>query len=329
MRRLLLLLGAIVLLAALALPEFVYPVRVTFKFDYDGHHYDLNYLTLMRIGLCHHEESFSCWEPGRDRLVVPLADGSQVILRPEWPFAGQKFQSGKEYASQGRWMWLNKPKEPTQIVYADGAAKLSPDRSDRPPFTWIVVNATIERISELSLIQALSADGQPDGSVDVLNSQLFGVRRADTGYLFGGIEVIPLQGEGLVHIKKLAEWVDLPDGCRIHARRVVHELPPNTELVSEPSQRRMLLRHDGLWSDDGAPRVGEVFVVYPAGRPQPSGGVPFYVRSVLQEVKSLEFEGRKCTGIRLPADSFGAFVDWGDGRIVSFGPSLGFVVLRD
>ena len=185
-------------------------------------------------------------------------------------------------------------------------------------------------MSELALIQGLLADRQSDATADVLSSQVFGVRPANAGHLFGGVQVAPVQGDRLADILKLTEWMDLSGGCRVLPRRIGIKLSADTGVVAERTKIRLLLRHDDLWSDNDAARTGEAFVLYPIGKPQPSGGgIPYYVRSVLQEVHAFEFNGKRCVGIDLPTGSYGAYVDLGDGAVVGLYPSLGFVVLRD
>ena len=330
MRRTLLAVGVIILALVLVLPQCIYPVRVTFKFEKDNHPFEISYLTSMRIGFCDLDQCIIRWNPGRARFATPLPDGSLLISGAEWPFAWQQIRFGVKYPSQGRWMWMNRQKAPTQIVYADGAARLSPDHIGRPPFPWMVVSATIERVSEFSLIQAVVADGQPDQSADIVSSSAFGIHLADTGHLFGGIEAGPVEGDHLQDLLKLPEWTNLADGCRVLPRRMGIKLSADRGMVIKKGMRRVLLHHDDLWTDRDAVHPGEAFISYSAGKPMPFGNVIlFYVRSVLREVHGLEFNGGKCTGIDLPADSYGAYVDFGDGAVVTLVPSLGFVVLRD
>lgn len=307
----------------LATPELIYPIRVTFNFDYKGMPHQVSYTTLMRKGLCDLKMCIFRWNPGRDKFATLLPDGSLLILKPLWPLPWEEFESGRIYPLGAKWLWVNRRVAPTQIVTGDGALQLA---SDHPLFTWMSANVTIERLNELHSFYAITSDNEPDDSARLLYSSTFGGSFTSTGRLFAGVEAAPLQGAGLANVRSLAEWISLANGCRVLPWRAGSKLYP--EVGRELVTNRVLLHDDDLWSYDGGPRPGEAYAMYPSGNAEASD-MPQLYRSALHEVHELEFDDKKCTGIELPLDCYEAYVDLGDGRIVGLFPSPGFVVLRD
>jgi hypothetical protein len=120
-------------------------------------------------------------------------------------------------------------------------------------------------------------------------------------------------------------------GCRILVRSPDDAKLNLNGIVSDYLKRRVLLRHDDLWSADGAPTPSEVTVRYSAGslRLQPTGSVPDLVRPILQKLQRLEFNGKECRGIKLPNDSYGAYIDLDGIGMIVVGPSLSWMVLGE
>jgi len=313
-------------------PQLIYPVRIEFSFDYNGRHYDPSFLTVMRIRICGFEEcAWFAWNHGRDKVSLPLPDGSLLVLRPDWPWSSFNFRSGVKYSPPVGWAWLNNRLAPTQIVSGGSASRLSPDRLTPLPFPRFAVSATMERASWLSLQAAIAADRRPDDVDRILGSSDFGGPWNVEGQFFAGIEVQPLQGDGLSNLRQASGWIDLEGGCRILVRSPGDaKLNPNG-IVSDYLKRRVLLRHDDLWSADGAPAPSEVTVRYSAGslRLQPTGRVPDLVRPILQKLQRLEFNGKECRGIKLPNDSYGAYIDLDGIGMIVVGPSLSWMVLGE
>ena len=94
MKRLVIMSVVVMLLTACDTTLSLYPVRVSFHFNYDGKPVETSYLTVIREKLNNPELSLLRYTHGRDRVSFKLPDGSLVLLRPEWPYEWQDFEKG-------------------------------------------------------------------------------------------------------------------------------------------------------------------------------------------------------------------------------------------
>src|SRR5262245_13031024 len=341
--------------------DLIYPAKATLSFYYQGRHYEASFVTLMTARLC--EFTFCRYVPGRKTTSVPLADGSLLIVMPEWPYPWEDgfLRRGGTYSSRARWMWLNHALSPTEIVSGHGKSRLSTERSGQAPFPWLLVEAKVERIgsqviSELlcylrpayfgfcetppmlsALIEAVVADRRSDKADRIVANDWYFRRdpRVPTGQLFAGIELAPMRPEGLMGIKESSDWVSLDGGCRMLFRTLRRGLTADKGVTrGEITQTRVLRRQGDLWTTDAGPHPGEAAVMYPVGALasidlRPAGTTLSFTRRILEELHNIDRDGKICKIADWPSDSFGAYFDFGDDKIMGLFPSLTWVVVRE
>ncbi len=234
------------------------------------------------------------WNPARDKFSAWLSDGSVLVLKPEWPFQWQNFQTGVVYHSRARWLWMNSPGYPAEMVYADGASRQLPRSVASPSFVWTDATATIQRLGVASYYQAAVEDRTTDDVIALLASSDLGPRSWGTGRLYAGIEASPLSGAGLDAIEKLGDWVRLDGGCRLSIRKLGSHLPADNGLVRQFTDSRILVRQGGFWSVDDGPRPSKMTIQYPTGNPEPNAheNIQAYVRLILQQLHTIHSKGR-------------------------------------
>lgn len=290
------------------------------------------------MGLC---APFRCrikWTPGRYWKALSMQDDSVFILMPQWPFDWETFPTGFTYRSRGRWMWFDHP-SPSEIVMGDGASELTRTQAETAPFPWIRLTATIERVSELYLPEAVLEDFRPDVGDKIISANGWGGPLAASGRLFAGIEFAPLRVEGLpddsgtAAIRNFAEWQTLDGGCRITVGEPRKPLGPKG-TIRDHVREHLLLRDDNGWTAENGPHPSQAFVMYPAGKPgRPTGNSGFavteYASAVMQTLHTFRIGQRICSGIKIPEGSTSAFIDSGDSEVFGLWPSLGFVLLRN
>jgi hypothetical protein len=242
----------------------IYPVKVSFSFDYKGQHVETSYLTAVRAGLGNFiEVSLIRWMHERDKASVILPDGSLIILRPEWPYEWREFTSGEKNVSRGRWLWLDSPETPRQIVYGDGATHRSSRRLSPPQFTWLEITATIERVSERFLPQALWSDRSRDVADKLQVSPMGGLLNY-SGTLFADVGVIPIidsaGGTKIEELKSAPDWLGGSGDCRVKPIRQT-DIRSLDGLVARNREQGLLFT-DGIWSANGGPYPGEPVVMY-------------------------------------------------------------------
>ena len=324
------LLSVLMIAVAVALSQVIYPIRVTFEYTYNGRRFETSYLTLMRMSLRVSKVSIVSWGPSRDKMSTLLPDGSVLMLKADWPFEWQYLQNGQAYHSRARWMWLNSSEYPAEIVYADGASRLSPQDATTTPFVWTDATSSIERLGETYLLQAAVEDRTADDAIALLASSDLGPRPWEIGRLYAGIEAAPLQNERLDEFRKLDGWISLSGGCRLFVQKIGPKGPAADGLVRRFDLNRILVRHADVWSDDGGPHANEAAIMYPAGKPQldAEGNIQSHVRPVLQQLHAVEYQNKRCSGIELPSDSNAAYLEFADGSILGIYPSLKYAVLK-
>lgn len=344
MKRLMLAVSAVSLLALLAVslfavfaqPSFTYPVRVTFHFIYRGRPFETSYLTIVRKGLGNPEISWVRYAHSRDRTSFKLPDGSLVLLRPEWPWESQGFDLGKKYMLAARWFWQDSVHQPKQIVYGDSATKHLAPRSVPAPFTWLDVTATIERLDQTYLSEALQADTVHDDDDKIEFSSMLGGAWNFQGTLFTSLVIVPLGGVDLTEIKQLKGspgWIAASNHCRF---RPMQPADAGKLLrLTNWTDRIGMLRDETGWSPDGGPHPGEPSVLYSTERKvtaqtNSNGFSALPSRSfAIDMVQAVKWSGTVCSGIEPPDGSQNLLLQFGDGTLALIVPSDILAVLSD
>lgn len=316
-------------------PWLNYPVAVNFDFAYRGQAYHVSYVTLMRMRLC--RDFFECivkWLPGRSVESVVLRDGSLVVLIPPLPWLWKKdFDTVRGRAA---WIWLDKPSAPTEIVLGNRLEKPSKSQSD--PFPTLIVDTTIERVSQFYRVKAFISDLSSDNADPILASSIFKVFNFNRdGRLFAEIEATPVVFEGS-WIRHSSDWVDIDGGCRILFSTPQNVNEVNKGTVADWQQTRSLLRslskEGDIWSfdEEPGPDRGKPRVTYDTGtNAHVAGGVPIpdLVRPALDQVHNIKHDGKICRIPDWPRGSFNAVVDFGDDQIFFVNTSLSWVIIRE
>lgn len=320
-------------------PSWIYPICVTFTFDYGGKRFETSYLTTVRKEL---GEGFAYgnlfqYVHRRDRTSFQLPDGSLLILAPEWPpFVSQGFDPGKKYISRGRWFWLDDAGAPQQIIYGDGATRPRDPGAGIPRFPWIAVTATTERMSDRDLPQALQADKRPDMADKLGYANMLGGKSDFHGILFTGVELVPLARElpsGQPKLEQFASdpgWLPAAASCRY--RPLKREEVGIVEYLYGPTSYRSgfgLLRIGGAWTTDGAPHPGGPLITYSTGKEVQAQGfdvLPYRSLAVAM-VRAVEWDGMICSGIEPASEAEALAVQFADGRIALIRPSDKITVL--
>jgi hypothetical protein len=325
--------GIIFLVVCLLESFVIYPVRVSFTFDYGEKHFETSYLTTVIMDLNNPLLSTIRWAHGRPHKSLALPDGSLVILAPKWPFEWQGFPSGTKYVSRGRWFWLDSAEAPQQIIYGDSATQRSPRRLGAAPFTWIDVSATIERVSEIFLSEALRNDSRPDAADRLAYSSLYGGSLKPSGILFEEFAITPMFGpdspaaEQVERLKGVSGWIAASEDCRI---KPVFRRDPSAVQLTVHSERIGLLREAATWTGDGGPRPGEPAVMYSTGKlVEGTISALFPGPPALKMVHSVRLDGQICSGIELPTDAVAEIIQFPNGKLILLSSSPEMVILKD
>jgi hypothetical protein len=312
-----------------------YPVQITVAFDYNGRHYDRTFLTVMRQGYLDGEiygYGRRRWDPVRDKISIPLPDGSLLVVRPEWPTHMAQLPSGYIYRNPARWAWLNNTSSPTQIVAGDGSLRLSSDRFEPPPFAWFSVSAAVERVSMIVLANARAADQHPDDADRILGSFRLGRGNAFTGSpdfpaatVFLGVWSRWETDANATRLRSAPGWINLA-GCRVLIRTHGNPGPTLDGDMSNWNKGRFLIRDGDAWIADRGPHPTEAEVIYPG---VVSSAGPILGASILQSIHDLGFDGGRCLGIDIPVESTGAYFDFGDAGILSVAQSTSWMIIRN
>ena len=340
------------LLAIFTEASLTYPIRVSFHFTYAGKPVETSYLTTVHKELGNFIEiSLFRYTHSRGRKSFPLPDGSLVLLSPVWPQEWESFEEGKSYPSAARWFWQDSSQRPTQIVYGDGGARHLLKRSAPAPFPWLDVTATVERLDQSHLREALRADAVRDDQDKLEYSNLFGGTSKFHGTVFISLDILDVlpfvsARTEIEQLKNSSGWIAASGGCRF--KPVQRGDPEYSELVpsahdawksglTKYAYRATLLREGTGWSGDDGPRVGEPVVMYSTGKHVDtitgqdelagSSSIAAFGSSAIQMVHAVQWDGLACTGIEPPQGSQNLLLQFSDGRLSLITPSDAFAVL--
>jgi hypothetical protein len=277
-------------------------------------HYEISYLTVVRLDL---ELYGELWKRGHPKKAVELPGGAMLILAPDLPSPLQGIVGGKVYRSAARWFWFNSATDPQQVVYGDGTMQRSPERVGSPPFTWIAVKATVERVGERYLLEALRSDREKDGAERLLYANMFMGQQEAGGHIFAGMSIASIKDrvagrvENLANLENRPEWISLSPQCRVMFVMSNHnELEKGLAI----DHRRELLSDRGVWRGADGSRPGEPEVMYSANairQPEPNKGwdALTVAMPILQTVHAVDIDGQVCDGIAAPQGTAHILID--------------------
>lgn len=318
-------------------PINVYPARIKFSFEYEGHNYTKSYLTVVTKRVMDPIGGSYRWDHGRDKISVALPNGELAILITEWPYQlGGSLQEKTGRSSLARWVLIDDAKNPRQIVYGDRASKLPLSQLKAVKFPWLQVTEVIERVGLQFLPEAMRADKlRDDADMLVFSNKTGGGSPSYSGILFAGLDIAPIHGSGvdgdakIEQIKKSPGWINVSEDCRFKPS------PPRVSLegLSIYSERRALLLSGETWSADGAPLPGEPAVMYStheqvANESGHGFSLTPYFEPTMRMVHSVEWKGMICRGLNPPSGTFGGIFEFKDGTLASIFSSGEISILR-
>jgi hypothetical protein len=278
------------------------------------------------------EISLFRYSHGRDKFSLKLPDGSEVLLSPEWPPEWQGFDTGRTYKSAARWLWKDSSKQPTEIVFGLASMMHGQPRTAPAPFTWLDITATIARVDEARLPEAVRSDGTPDKDDNVQYSNWLGGNLNYRGTLFTSFVISPVATSDQTRLKKLESssgWIAASENCQF--KSVSGEDDDLLAGLTSYKDRVGLLRVGTSWVADGGPRPGEPIILYSTGRQVQGRDNAFSVAPfesmAIDMVHAVKLDGADCAGINVPANSQSLMIQFGNGRLALIEPSNSIAIV--
>lgn len=331
----LLLIAAVSAVGTLSL-NLVYPVETTVTFDYQHQRYEVSSVTLVAPRFCKFCFFGYHWAPGRYTMAVSLPDGRLMIAEPLWLAVNYaRLRDGEMISGCARWFWFDDASNPMEIVAGYGGPCLGTEHSASAPFMLAMVQTAIQRVGVIHLIEAIVADLQSSEADRVVRENPIVPQMAiSTSRFFAGIQVAPLAHESLKRIQDADDWSSAGGSCRILFVKTAGQYLTQWGGVWRTAQSRYLILQNGLWSATTGPHRREAAIMYPttARSPDDSFGPSQlfqFAGQLLHEIHDVEANGKVCKIGEWPPGSPGAFLDFGEGEVFGFGPSLDSVVIRD